>query len=679
MSDVKEQIITVLSTRQKGFSFGEIIEELESHGDVAPSVVRQVLRELETEKRLLAFPDHLEGPGRPRYLYKLVSADLLEQRPAVTRDFVEEEKEKEERDYKLLRELIQDSTGILAVLPREDADRVYMEAAERLLKEEPVDLFYRFGLWLRKQHQDYISLLKQSNIKPEKEKLANIVQKLENLAEQIFERMLGVPPRIVDEQTHNWMDGPYRLHLTKKMVDDSSFDSDGFFKILKQSVLGRTLERVSVRPPSPPIYLGGSDASLQPIDLATVLPWQTESREINIVTAVGVGYDIFRDAKDIDRYPDPRVMAQYERRQAIAEGLLIPPPGTLGFDEQFASRVKEAAMDLRQYVKDYDMMFVKEPPARVHFRDGRIFPLEHRFYDALQPFLHGDLVRYALKSFRNIVNAIGAEGGAMIYCGFVKRPGIDIMAPLFFWYISFGSSEKGGKAIFPDMAVEDFLFKTPDTDSVVMNRLFAALRKVDREAVYVSFRLLRRFQSLEEEDVRRFPPSTDTAVWQQRLERKARSALGADPDNTGCDLVASLCARAAVLEFYSSIPNRPLDPGYERSVIVPRVECLVPFPDLVPSSDRRLVEEREKEYVGRILDVMFYPGVMEFYPDTLNPFQRSSPGVFLAPKPVVESHVSSKLIAQVYREDFLDLLIREAKFYWLTLRDSHRRLAPGRP
>jgi hypothetical protein len=45
-----------------------------------------------------------------------------------------------------------------------------------------------------------------------------------------------------------------------------------------------------------------------------------------------------------------------------------------------------------------------------------------------------------------------------------------------------------------------------------------------------------------------------------------------------------------------------------------------------------------------------------------------SPKVFLVPKPVVESHVSAKAIAQLYRDDFLELLAKEARIYWLTVR-----------
>jgi hypothetical protein len=409
---------------------------------------------------------------------------------------------------------------------------------------------------------------------------------------------------------------------------------------------------------------------MQPIDISVVLPWQTESREINIVTAIGVRYDIFKGAQEIDRFPDPKALAQYERRQAIEEGLLIPPPGTMGFEEEMFGRVKTAAMDLRQYVKDYEMMFIKEPAARIHFRDGRIFPLEHSVSDAIRPGLHGELVRAALKMFRNLANGVGGEGGSILYCGFVKRPGIQIMGPLFSWFVGFGSGQKDPSRIIYQMTIDDFLFRTLDGDSVVMNRLFSSLQKSDPGNTFLSFRVLRRFQSLEDDFIRGFSPSTNREDWRERLGKMSRDFLGADPDGTGVDLLVTLFARAAVLEFYSSLPKE-LDPRFEAAVTVPRIELLVPYPDLISAADgSQPIRAKERGYSIRIVEAMAYPGVLEYYPgDELNPYApHAKKGVFLAPKPVVESHLSSKLIAQVYRDDFVELMIKEAKIYWSTVR-----------
>ena len=70
---------------------------------------------------------------------------------------------------------------------------------------------------------------------------------------------------------------------------------------------------------------------------------------------------------------------------------------------------------------------------------------------------------------------------------------------------------------------------------------------------------------------------------------------------------------------------------------------------------------------------VFNPGVLIDYPDSLNPFEHHSPEFFLAPKPVCDAHESAKLIAKEYRDDFVELLIREAKLYWTAKRvHAHR-------
>lgn len=681
MPDLKTLVFDVLSSRRDGASFGDIVEALEGQGDIAPSSVRQVLKELEDERKVLSFPDSREGPGRPRNVYKVLGENPVEEGAVIIRDVIEEASAFKEDA--LLRELIQDSTGLLSTLPYDLVKKIYDEAATRLLTEDPIDLFVRFARWLFEQHSNYVNLLKNSKGRAPKsvsEKYERAIEKLERFGEQVFSRMLGVPRRTRDEANNTWKkDCPFNLQIDRRTIDDaSSFDEVSLRSHLARVILGKTvLEKVTLSVPAPPLNLGGSDSSMQPIDISVVLPWQTESREINIVTAIGVRYDIFKGAQEIDRFPDPKALAQYERRQAIEEGLLIPPPGTMGFEEEMYGKVKTAAMDLRQYSKDYEMMFVKEPPARIHFRDGRIFPLEHSVSDAIRPGLHGELVRAALKMFRNLVNGVGGEAGSILYCGFVKRPGIQIMAPLFSWFVGFGSGQQDPDKTIYKMTVEEFLFRSLDGDSVVVNRLFSSLQESSPGNTFLSFRLLRLFTSLEDDFIRGFSASTNRDEWHERLGKLSRDFLATDPDGTGVDLLASLFARAAVLEFYSSLPKE-LDPRFESSVTVPRIELLVPYPDLTISADGVLpIRAKERVYSLRIVEVLAHPGVLEYYPgDELNPFARDSrKGVFLAPKPVVESHLSSKLIAQVYRDDFVELMIKEAKLYWSAIRGQ----AGGQP
>jgi hypothetical protein len=665
LPDLKAVVVSVLTGKETGLGFGEIVEEVQVQQVAAPSAVRQALHELEDERRVIPFPEREGSAGRPKYIYKLVDPASLQQQP-VLRDAVEESKSEE---FKLARSLVQGSTGRYSTLPPEGAKKIYDEAAHRLLNENPIDLFFRFGEWLHGQHSkavaDYVASKNKGQNKATQSALLSTIESVEELGDRIFNRLLGVPQQIRDA-SGNASDGPYSLAFVERtLTDDSHYDPNVFRAYLELAILGNhVFEPVDLAKPTPPIHIGGSDASLQPIDVASVLPWHAESQEIDIVTAIGVRYDIFSGAREVDRQPEPRVLAQYERRQAIEEGLLVPPPAMLGVDEAIHERIKEAAMDLRQYVKDHQMMFEKEPTVSVHFRDGRIFPLEHRLSDAIQRGVHGEIVRAALKVFRNVVNNIGAEGGKILYVGYVKRVQIPMIKHLFFWYVGFGSGSQGAKPIDPGMSTE-LLLREPTPDSVIMNNLFASLREISNDT-YVTFRVIRRFQTMEEDFMRTFEPSTDTAVWTERLGKVADQWLNTDPRHAGVDLISTLCSRASVLEFYSNFPKQ-LDPNFESSVSIPRIELLVPYPDLVSDSKgHRPIQDNEKGYVSRILGTMLYEGVLELYPDELNPMGRS-PRVFLAPRSVVEAHEGCKLIAQVYRDDFLDLLVREAKIYWMEI------------
>jgi len=72
---------------------------------------------------------------------------------------------------------------------------------------------------------------------------------------------------------------------------------------------------------------------------------------------------------------------------------------------------------------------------------------------------------------------------------------------------------------------------------------------------------------------------------------------------------------------------------------------------------------------------MFKQGVLVDYPDSLFHFSSNSPEFFLAPKPVCEAHDSAKLIAKIYRDDFIELLINEARTYWLAKTRGHTEFA----
>jgi len=654
MTDLKEDLLKILKSANELRSIGDILESLE-YDEKIPSV-QQALRTLEEEHKIVSFTEQERKVGRPRKLYAIVEKE--EAVRSITRADYEREN--------LLRELVNDSAGRYSVMPFEKVQAVFKSAAERLLQEDPRRILVEFAKWLKSQHESEIKLYKKyenSGSRRDAEKHLENIEGLERTAHQVFAQMLGVPEQL-SQKDGTPKSGPFLLKLNRrKMEDDSNLDLAELENYVNYSAHGPSvIEKFTIESPRPPIRIGGTDSSIQPISLSGLLPWMVEHYEINIITAVGVKYDIFRDITEIDRYPDPKVLAQYTRKQAIDEGLLIPPSGTIGYQLEMENRIKEAAMDLRQYLKDFDLMFSNEPAAHIHFRDGRIFPYEHRLSDALQVSFHGDMVRSSLKQFRNIVHMVGADNGETLYCGFVKRPGTRFLGPLIIWYIGFGSAKGSEKPIDSEMTLENFL-RMPYSDNYTVNQLFAAVKDLlGGKDIYLTFRLLRRFQSMEEAPVQSHAPTADRNVWNERLERFNTQFFGKSSEESGARIIADLCSCAAVVEFYCSLG---IDPKYEPHAQIPRLEFLFPYPDFKETlSHPGNGNTSQVKYINKMLGVLFKPGVLIDYPDSLLYSEQSSPDFFLAPKPVCEAHVSAKGIAQVYKDDFTELLIREAKSYW---------------
>jgi len=658
MTDLKQCLIDILKKANEPLSIGDILEALEY--DEKLSTVHQALRALEDEHQIVSFTEQAGKVGRPRKFYKIIQKEDAMQL-TVTREAYERQN--------LLRELIDDSAGRYSTMPFEKVQCIFGSAAERLVKEDPRPLFLKFAQWLKSQHELEVKSYKKyrsAGPRRDAEKHLRNIDGIEKLANEIFARMLGVPVQLrQDDETLK--PGPFLLKLNKRTLrDDSNLEPTKLQKYIDWSIHGPSvIENFSIANLKPAIHIGGSDASIQPISLAGLLPWMVERSEMNIITAVGVRCDIFKDTPpDIDRYPDPKVLAQYERTQAIEEGLLIPPSGTTGYRLEMENRIKEAAMDLRQYIKDFDLMFRNEPAVKVHFRDGRIFPYEHRFSDALQISFHGDMVRTSLKAFRNIVHMIGAENGEVLYCGFVKRPGTRFLAPFILWYIGFGSAQGMEKSIDPEMTLEDFL-RLPYSDNSVISQIFAAIRDLlKNKEVHLTFRLLRRFQSMEEPLVQNFEPTADREAWNERLEKFNKQLFGNSSEESGARIMADLCSRSAVVQFYCSLG---IDPKYEPHALLPRLEFLLPYPDFKETlASPENGHQNQTRYLREILAVLFSPNVLMDYPDSLFYFGSHSPEFFLAPKPVCEAHDSAKLIAKEYKDDFIELLIREARIYWLS-------------
>jgi len=667
---IKELILKIIGDFPKGATTGEIIDSVTAETDIAVSTIRQALRELELDKKIITFrgPPPEKG-GRPHNIYKLLEYESAPNE-TIIRDVVEEQREIE--DQHLLYDLVRESSGSYPSPGK--AMKIYGEAAKRLLEKDPIELYCDFAEWLEKEfHNQLTRWTKIKDSRDEREKCKNMLDRISEINELVFHGTLGVPVEVKDDNGKTIGPGPVALVLGNNMLPKYPgrlVDRKVLTRYLKQSVFGqRVLERIDTREIPKPLRLGGSDSSAQPIDLSLVLPWETEGRTLSVVTSVGVRYDVYEKTGVPEYSPDPKVLAQYERKKAIEEGLLIPPEAAQSQElgRGMNTRIREAALDLRQYVKDHEILFEREPAVRIHFRDGRVFPLEHRFSDAIDWGLHGELVRSSLRKFRTILNNVTASEGTTLFCGFVKRTVLNIVSYLIHWYIGFGSA-LDGKSIDPEMKLED-LFRG-GTDSSILAYIFSALNQTD-PGIYATFRIVRRFQSLQESYISETSPSTDVSLWRKRLDNHSSfmSVRGVPPD--ALDVYASLLARASVLMFYMSIAA--YNPQYERHISIPRIEMLIPYNVIEdysvdsdhPSHQEPLVQ-REILWIKELLSALFHEkgGILEKYEADLFPFRANSPKIFLVPKPVNDAHVAATGIAKVYAQDFEALLVREAKRYW---------------
>lgn len=303
MTDLKENLTKILKSAHEPLSVGNILEALEY--DEKVSSVQQALRTLEEEHRIVSFTEPERKVGRPRKLY--VSVEKEETIRSITRADYEREN--------LLRDLVNDSAGRYSVMPFDKVLTIFRSAAKRLCQEDPRPLFVEFATWLKNQHDSEVKLYKKyvsSGPRNDAEKHLRDIERLEKTAHQVFAQMLGVPEQL-SQSNGTLKSGPFLLKLNRrKLEDDSNLDPVKLEKYVDYAVHGsHVIEKFTIESVRFPIRIGGSDSSIQPISLSGLLPWMVEHCEMNIITAVGVKYDIFKDASEIDRYPDPKVLAQY--------------------------------------------------------------------------------------------------------------------------------------------------------------------------------------------------------------------------------------------------------------------------------------------------------------------------------------------------------------------------------
>ena len=665
---IEESIETILGATKDPISFGEILDQLGDR-DFSISRVKRVLQKLQIENRVAALPETTEVQGRPKLLYVLVRRENGTTETKDEADRKASDAYSDPNEDSIMKELVKEAAGgILDRMPLSEKKQIYRVTAKRLMNENPVDLFVAFAKWLFETHSRLYQVFENPKGKKEKTEAKDTMLMLEGIGRRVFNQWFGIPWDRIDK------DDPIPIAFKLKHTtagNSSALDEQSLRRYLSRSVFGNHfLETVALNPEKRPLRIGGSDSSSYWVDLGRILPWNSSSRPLAIITAAGARYDIDTKSTSYDITPDPRVLAQFERRKAIEEGYLITPQ-MLQDEDGMGERIREAAMDLRQYLKDQEVLF-EGKVTDIQFRDGRIFPVEHRFADAVHYGPHGDMVRRALRGFQNIVARIGTEEGRVLYCGFVKRVNLDVVAPVVLWYMGFGSAKVQGEEPIKRMTVENYATAPENSrHSQLVNGLFSAMSDLIPEGqTIVTFRSVRRFQSMQEPQILNSRPSLDREYWEEMLRELGKSYDEEEYFWDAISLYAFLLAKASILTFYSSEPST-LNPQVERDVVIPRIEVLVPFGDIsyddgVPPK----IVHKELDYVKRIASIITDKDVMDRYSDDLFPFDDNSPKVFMIPKPVKEAHEVSKGIAKTFSDLFLGLLVKELKASWLSIQES---------
>jgi hypothetical protein len=641
---------------------GTTVQEIYENLAINQNTIRSAIKRLLATHRILESGERQAegGAGRPstRYAVAEVGNELKLEH--------QQETAEEEKSEALLETII---TYSMKNLPKPE-DPIYGLLYAKLLSANAIDVLVQMAKWLCKEYNEQFQLLKNHRDDRDlREKYKDNLEKIREFSSFYFCSILGVPAYEIDENNGIRRYGPIRIEPVKR--DDprgnepAGLDDEvDLRRYLRMSVFGHfVLQEFPVGEfdyKKNPV--AGTDSSVYEIFLRDVAQVYLPNSSISLVTSIGVKLDAIGGQPFYDKHPEPKVLAQYEERAAIEEGFLIPPPGRFGFEEGLEERIQEAAMDLRQYSKDRDMLFSGEYPAKILFRDGRIFPLEYTYQDEINYGLHGKLVRASIRNFLTLTNLTNASKTNTLFCGYVKRTHLSIFAPLAIWYMAFYDPPTNEGPLLRGWKLDDFL-STSFSDTEILSNVFYSSRERADRTVVVTFRTLRRFQSTQNaKNLKNYEPTNDSSVWETRIKK----ALDGEDVAVDVEEVAStfgtLLARSAVLMFYSSLTS-DIKPTGQKNIAIPRIEIMAPYDELdydsLPNNDMKIAVS-EREYVSKIIASLFgEKGVMTEYPrGDLTGKVSTDPEIFLAPTPVVLAHNYSKELGKIYSSDFKNLLFK---------------------
>jgi transposase len=622
------RILNLLRHSNKGLTAKEIAKILNEPLDT----VYKALSRLQ-ERGYVAPIDTIKGGrGRPEHVFALSEVEV-EWGDVVRADDVEKKGIVEEQDSGLVLEVVES-----AILPGYDVKEKIRAAAQELRTKNPRDLLFKMAEWLIKRYrelgEEYKSAYKSGRIH-----VANIIrekmEKIKEFAFKLYNKQLGVP---WDRGDKTGRKGPFILYYDfRNCMDESYLDREGLKKFLELHVHGDTvLQKVRLGNIQTPT-LAGTDASCQEIRLLNYAPQDIVilRAPIGIVVAVRAFYSPGKPPR-IEAKPEPREWRRYTMEDAARKGLMVPPNVYLN-DPDMWKRAVEAAMNLRQYVNDYEVLFPEpsEPGVWIVealFRDGRIFPWEHYFSDFVRLGEHGRFVRYCLDKFHELLGRLNNARGRKLYCGAVKEPHVAVLTPLVLWYMRYGTPNP----LWPELEEENVLSGYMLSDQQMASLLFEAVRnECTSDERWVTFQVVRRFYTLAEDTYSRlWVEGSWYDVFKEAVRERNEKGLPTFDDPS---TYADLCDGAAILWFY-------IDTGLQQS-LSPRYEVLLPSWAL---QDVNALCSVVREVVQRLVSLVAYPGVTTPYPEVWGGLsdQEELKYVLLMPTPTCLAHESAATVCK---------------------------------
>lgn len=554
----------------------------------------------------------------------------------------------------------------------EHLQTVVKKAAEGLLEENPVDLYYRMILdFIEVIRADQAIILHQDESGNTEIADAFATKRLEQDyrdLEHIAYRGLSIPTNILK------LPG---LSQARDLGQEIECDNDRLREILQLRVFGEKFIRVisasqeDVIGGQKHLTVSGSDGSMHAGTLAirTARGFYEEVSDV-ITFNNSIVYIRLSDVQTSQEGKNDMVHSAPFTRQTIDDpmykGMVLVPSLFPDLSESEYEHMTRCATDVVQFRVDEEVFTGKAydlrpphsqiPRPQVHIRDGTITPQEREFghYNRSDPY--GDMVREGIRLERVILERIisGGDKGP-IFAGAVKSTQMRMFVHVLNWYIKRGSKNRFDAPIAADW---DTARAAAISDNAAMTALLSTLPALNNGNFYVTCALLRQFPSLTEFYDRDLGEETWPEFFENRRANSIRENQrygGALPYHATIDLSDDdyifMCENADYVSLY--IGHTAGDPA----PMIPRYEFLVSLREYENEElDNywQVASKKVDNIVRRLVDAINVVG-LSF--DRDHNYMSDKKRVKIIPFPIYQAHEYAKTLGRKLESELKSIVV----------------------